>query len=161
MVNDVYRPNLFSVLLPELQGDYAFLSLSSPSPAYLMSSSESESYWAGLESEFSRFWVPVQVFAARVKIRVLRSGESDSSLSPRTRVPISAFSKNFVAIYSSGENFWSEHIHHVCYAYSTLSWLTISLQGIEFIIIIIIIISLTSIFFQDKSRVWTAASQQH
>ena len=27
--------------------------------------------------------------------------------------------------------------------------------------IIIIIISLTSIFFQDKSRVWTAASQQH
>ena len=26
---------------------------------------------------------------------------------------------------------------------------------------IIIIISLTSIFFQDKSRVWTAASQQH
>ena len=28
-------------------------------------------------------------------------------------------------------------------------------------IIIIIIISLTSIFFQDKSRVWTAASQQH
>ena len=32
--------------------------------------------------------------------------------------------------------------------------------GIKFIIIIIII-SLTSIFFQDKSRVWTAASQQH
>ena len=29
------------------------------------------------------------------------------------------------------------------------------------IFIIIIIISLTSIFFQDKSRVWTAASQQH
>ena len=29
------------------------------------------------------------------------------------------------------------------------------------IIIIIIIIGLTSIFFQDKSRVWTAASQQH
>ena len=29
------------------------------------------------------------------------------------------------------------------------------------IIIIIIIISLTSIFFQDESRVWTAASQQH
>ena len=29
------------------------------------------------------------------------------------------------------------------------------------LIIIIIIISLTSIFFQDKSRVWTAASQQH
>ena len=28
-------------------------------------------------------------------------------------------------------------------------------------IIIIILISLTSIFFQDKSRVWTAASQQH
>ena len=28
-------------------------------------------------------------------------------------------------------------------------------------IIIIIIISLTSIFFQDKSRVWMAASQQH
>ena len=26
---------------------------------------------------------------------------------------------------------------------------------------LIIIISLTSIFFQDKSRVWTAASQQH
>ena len=28
-------------------------------------------------------------------------------------------------------------------------------------IIIIIIISLTSTFFQDQSRVWTAASQQH
>ena len=27
--------------------------------------------------------------------------------------------------------------------------------------LIVIIISLTSIFFQDKSRVWTAASQQH
>ena len=27
--------------------------------------------------------------------------------------------------------------------------------------VMIIIISLTSIFFQDKSRVWTAASQQH
>ena len=30
-----------------------------------------------------------------------------------------------------------------------------------FTIIIIITISLTSIFFQDQSRVWTAASQQH
>ena len=34
------------------------------------------------------------------------------------------------------------------------------LEGAK-MLIIIIIISLTSIFFQDKSRVWTAASQQH
>ena len=37
----------------------------------------------------------------------------------------------------------------------------VCVSGHQVIIIIIIIISLMSIFFQDQSRVWTAASQQH
>ena len=39
---------------------------------------ESESYWAGLESESSRFRVWVQVFVARVRIRVPKSGNIPS-----------------------------------------------------------------------------------
>ena len=38
-----------------------------------------------------------------------------------------------------------------------MAWI-LSIRYAEFIIIII---RLTSIFFQDQSRVWTAASQQH
>ena len=57
--------------------------------------------------------------------------------------------------------FYSELIknHNLAYADLTRFWLM--LTSPVFLIIIIIILSLTSIFFQDKSRVWTAASQQH
>ena len=45
------------------------------------------------------------------------------------------------------------HYNTFCSLYST--------DFIFIIIIIVIIISLTFVFFQDQSRVWTAATQQH
>ena len=53
------------------------------------------------------------------------------------------------------------HVHYwVPLGFLWCIWLGATTTKLN-IIIIIIIISLTSIFFQDKSRVWTAASQQH